>query len=176
MSLTKSAANRVDWARVISGLKLTGKTATQLSGFKKRNDEARRRVLELEQQKKQTQVDFAHYKSVLQNNAVVDEIQGHVRSYKPVVADIAKQLESLKAFERVALDNAREAEQQVAQELVQLKDTLSKIEAARPFDELTVEDLVRVRPEIDAKVEQMVKKGKWDVPEYKDRFGDLSAM
>ncbi|SCW00857.1 LAFE_0C13542g1_1 [Lachancea fermentati] len=174
MSLAKSAANKLDWAKVISSLKLTGHTATQLSAFKKRNDEARRKLFELQSQP--TQVDFDHYRSVLKNTEVIDKIESFVKSYKAVTVDVSKQLSTISAFESQALDNAKETEKVVAQELKDLKATLKNIESARPFDELTVDELSKARPDIDAKVEEMVKKGRWEVPGYKEKFGDLTVM
>ncbi|SCU81077.1 LADA_0B11078g1_1 [Lachancea dasiensis] len=174
MSVAKSAATKLDWASIISTLKLTGKTATQLTSFKKRNDEARRKLLELQSQP--TTVDFSQYRSVLKNSEVVDKIESFYKSYKPVTVDVKKQISTLEAFESQALDNAKETEKLVAQELKDLSDTLKNIESARPFDQLTVEELAKARPDIDAKVEEMVKKGKWEVPGYKEKFGDLTVM
>ncbi|CCD23686.1 F1F0 ATP synthase subunit d NDAI_0C00250 [Naumovozyma dairenensis CBS 421] len=174
MSLSKSAANKLDWAKVITSLKLSGSTATQLSNFKKRNDEARRQLLEL--QSKPTTVDFNHYRSILQNSEIVDKIESFYKSYTPVTLDIKSQLNSLSKFENHAMENAKETESMVASELKALDETLQNIQNARPFDQLTVDELVQAKPEIDEKVEKMVKTGQWDVPGYKEKFGDLTIM
>ena len=174
MSLVKSAANKLDWAKVISSLKLTGSTAQQLSSFKKRNDEARRKLLELEQQP--LTVDFDKYRKVLQNKAIVDRIENLFNSYKPVQIDTQSQLKIINTFEQHAMANAKETEVLIEKELTTLRETLSQIEKARPFDQLTVEDLVKARPDIDAKVVEMVKKGKWDIPGYEEKFGSLNVM
>ncbi|QLG74706.1 hypothetical protein HG535_0H00310 [Zygotorulaspora mrakii] len=174
MSLSNAAASKLNWAKVIATLKLTGKTSAQLSAFKKRNDEARRQLYELESQ--ETSVDFEHFRSALKNRAVVDQIEQSFKSYKPVSLDASKQLSVIKAFETQAFSNAKETEQLVASELKALQETLKNIESARPFDELTVDELAKAKPEIDAKVEEMVKRGKWDVPGYKEKFGDLTVM
>ncbi|ODQ62938.1 hypothetical protein WICANDRAFT_103648 [Wickerhamomyces anomalus NRRL Y-366-8] len=173
-ALRASAAAKLDWTKVISKLGLTGNTAASLSAFKKRNDEARRSIVELKAQP--TDVDFSHYRSVLNNQAVVDEIEKHVKAYKPVTYDVAKQLKSIEAFEAKAVENATATEDVVAKELADLQKTLANIDAARPFDQLTVDDVVKVRPDIDDKVELMVSKGKWAVPGYKEKFGDLNVM
>lgn len=174
MSLANAASGKLNWAKVIATLKLSGKTAAQLTAFKKRNDEARRQLFELKAQ--ETSVDFDHYRSVLKNSSVVDKIEQSFSSYKPVALDASKQLSTIEAFEKQALANAKETEQLVASELSALQETLKNIESARPFDQLTVDELVKARPEIDAKVEEMVKKGKWEVPGYKEKFGDLTVM
>ncbi|AQZ16434.1 ATP7 (YKL016C) [Zygosaccharomyces parabailii] len=174
MSLAKSAASKLDWAKVIKTLKLTGKTAAELSSFKKRNDEARRVLFELKSQP--VDVDFSHYRSILKNTAVVDKIEQSVKAFQPATVDTSKQLSTIDAFESQALSNAKETEAIVAKELKDLKETLKNIESARPFEELTVDELAQAKPEIDAKVEEMVKKGKWEVPGYKEKFGDLTVM
>lgn len=174
MSLRASAAAKLDWTQIISKLGLTGKTAASLTAFKKRNDEARRAIVELKAQP--TEVDFSHYKSVLKNQAIVSEIEKHVSSYKPVKIDLSKQLKSIESFESKAIENALATETVVAKELDQLKETLKNIDSARPFDQLTVEDVVKAKPEIDEKVEFLIKKGRWDAPGYKEKFGDLNVM
>ncbi|CCH45171.1 ATP synthase subunit d, mitochondrial [Wickerhamomyces ciferrii] len=173
-ALRASAASKLDWTKVVSKLGLTGQTAASLTAFKKRNDEARRNIVELKNQP--TEVDFAHYKSVLNNSAVVEEIEKHFNSYKPVTLDVAKQLKSIDAFEAKAVENATATEEVVAKELADLQKTLANIDAARPFDQLTVDDIVKVRPDIDDKVNLLVSKGKWSAPGYKEKFGDLNVM
>lgn len=165
---------KLDWSKLIQSLGLKGKTAAGLQAFKKRNDEARRAVFELLQQK--TDVDFAYYKSVLKNQEIVDKIQADVASFKPVTYDILKQLNTIEAFKQKALENATATEEVVAKELKELAETLDNIESARPFDELTLDDVAKARPDIDDKVTQVVKKGRWDVPGYHEKFGDLVVM
>lgn len=164
----------MDWTKVISKLGLTGKTASSLSAFKKRNDEARRQIISLEAQP--TEVDFSYYRSVLKNQKVIDEIEKSVNSYTPAKYDVAKQLKSIEAFEAKAVENAQATESVVAQELAALEQTLANIDSARPFDQLTVDDVVAARPDIDEKVELLVKKGIWTAPGYKEKFGDLTVM
>lgn len=174
MTLARSATNKLQWAKLMTQLKLTGRTASELSSFRKRNEEARRKLLELQSQP--ATVDFNYYRSTLRNKQVVDAIEKSFNSFKPVKIDTSKQLSTIQQYENLALQNARETEQIVNNELQDLKKTLQNIKAARPFDQLTVEELVKAKPEIDQKVEQMVKNGKWEVPGYKEKFGDLTVM
>jgi len=58
-------------------------------------------------------------------------------------------------------------------ELKDLKATLGNIEGARPFDQLTTGDVLQARPEIAKTIEEMVKKGKWTVPGYDEKFGSM---
>jgi hypothetical protein len=83
-------------------------------------------------------VDFAHYRSVLKNQAIVDEIEKHFSTFKPVTYDVGRQIKAIEAFEAQAVKSAEETKGKVDLELKDLEKTLKNIEEARPFDELTV--------------------------------------
>ena len=91
------AAAKVDWARVSTNLGLRGNTANALAAFKKRNDDARRRVQQLQEQP--TTVDFAHYRNTLKNTQVVDEIEGHMKNFKIKTYDVDRQVKAIEIFE-----------------------------------------------------------------------------
>jgi len=135
-SLQRSAALKLDWAKVTSSLGLRGQTAASLQAFKKRNEDARRRVQQLSEQP--SQVDFAHYRSILKNTAVVDEIEKHFSSFKPASYDVNRQVKAIEAFEAQAVKDAEETKGRVELELKDLEKTLTNIESARPFEDLTV--------------------------------------
>ena len=132
----RSAATKIDWTRITSSLGLKGSTATSLQAFKKRNDDARRKLALLHSQP--TSVDFSQYRSTLNNTAVVDEIQGHFSRFKPATYDVGRQLKAIEAFEGQAVKSAEETKGRVDEEVRALEKTLGNIETARPFDELTV--------------------------------------
>ncbi|RLV92667.1 ATP synthase subunit d mitochondrial [Spathaspora sp. JA1] len=173
-SVAKQAAKKVDFAKVINSLGLTGSTAASLTAFKKRHDEAVKQISSLSAQS--TEVNFDQYRSVLKNSKVVDEIEKSVKAFKPVTIDVSKTLKNIEIFEQQAIVNAKETEEAVINEIQQLQVTLGEIEKARPFEQLTVDDVAKARPDLDEKVEYMVKNGKWEVPGYKEKFGDLSVM
>jgi F-type H+-transporting ATPase subunit d len=116
----RSAALKIDWTKV----------------SKKRSDDARRRVQSLSEQP--SKVDFAHYRSVLKNQAVVDEIEKYYSTFKPVTYDVSRQIKAIEAFEAQAVKNAEETKGRVDLELKDLAKTLKNIEEARPFEDLTV--------------------------------------
>ncbi|KAL8885181.1 MAG: hypothetical protein Q9192_006688, partial [Flavoplaca navasiana] len=132
----RSAATKIDWTRITSSLGLKGSTATSLQAFKKRNDDARRKLAMLQSQP--TSVDFSKYRSTLNNTAVVDEIEGHFSRFKPATYDVGRQLKAIEAFEGQAVKSAEETKGRVDEEVRALEKTLGNIETARPFDELTV--------------------------------------
>jgi F-type H+-transporting ATPase subunit d len=121
---------------VSTSLGLRGQTATSLQSFKKRNDEARRKVQVLSEQP-QT-VDFSHYRGILKNKAIVDEIENHFKTFKPASYDVNRQLKAIDAFEAQAVQNAEATKGKVEAELQNLQKTLENIETARPFEDLTV--------------------------------------
>ncbi|CAD1808768.1 ATP synthase subunit d, mitochondrial [Candida parapsilosis] len=173
-SVAQQAAKKVDFAKLIKSLGLTGSTAASLTAFKKRHEEAKKQYIDLSSQS--TEVDFNRYRQILKNSKVVDEIEKAVSSFKPVTIDVSKNLKNIEIFEQKAVENAQLTEKSVTKEIDELKATLKDIESARPFDQLTVDDVAKVRPDLDEKTAYMVKNGKWVVPGYREKFGDLAAM
>lgn len=170
----RSAALKLDWAKVTTSLGLRGQTVTSLQAFKKRNDDARRKVQMLSELP--TAVDFAQYRSSLKNQAVIDEIEKRFSAFKPASYDISRQLKAIEAFEVEAVQNAEATKEKVNLELADLEKTLKNIEDARPFDQLTVDEVAAAEPSIDEKTAKLVSKGRWSVPGYKEKFGDLSVL
>ncbi|KAI0476134.1 ATP synthase subunit D [Xylariaceae sp. FL0804] len=170
----RSAALKLDWTKVTSALGLRGQTVASLQAFKQRNEAARRRVAALSEQP--TEVDFAHYRATLKNQAVVDEIEKRFQAFRPATYDVSRQLKAIDAFEVEAVKNAEATKEKVDLELQDLQKTLKNIETARPFEELSVEDVAAAEPSIDEKTEKLVSKGRWSVPGYKEKFGDLSVL
>ncbi|KAI5809893.1 putative ATP synthase D chain, mitochondrial [Peziza echinospora] len=174
MSVARSAALKIDWTRIATSLNLKGSTVTSLQAFKKRNEDVRRKNTLLSEQP-QT-IDFAHYRSILNNQAIVNEIEAAAAKFKPVTYDVSKQLAEIEKFEAVAIQNAEQTKLGVDAELQDLARTLENIESARSFDELTVDDVAKARPDIDARTAEMVSKGRWMPAGYKEKFGDLSLL
>ena len=75
-----------------------------------------------------------------------------------------------------AIKSAEETSKQVESELKDLATTLKNIESARPFDECTVDEVMTAEPEIEKKVEHMVKNHRWMPPGYTEKFGNLSVL
>ncbi|KAL2292868.1 hypothetical protein FJTKL_07922 [Diaporthe vaccinii] len=132
----RSAALKLDWAKVTTSLGLRGQTVASLQAFKSRNDNAKRKVQQLSELP--TAVDFAQYRSTLKNQAVVDEIEKRFKAFKPATYDISRQLKAIDTFEAEAVKNAQATKEKVDLELQDLTKTLQNIEQARPFEDLTV--------------------------------------
>ena len=69
---------------------------------------------------------------------MVDEIEQHFKSFKPATYDVNRQLKAIDAFEAQAVKSAEETKGKVDEEMKDLERTLTNIESARPFEELTV--------------------------------------
>jgi hypothetical protein len=132
----RSAALKLDWTKLGTQLGLKGSTANALAAFKKRNDDARRKVTVLSEQPQA--VDFAHYRGILKNTAVIDEIERSFNGFKPATYDVGRQIKAIDAFEAQAIKSAEETKGVVDKELRDLEKTLKNIEEARPFEDLTV--------------------------------------
>jgi len=171
---SKAAVAAVDFARVYSSLGLGKETVAALQAFRKRYQEAQR--LQAQYNSQPTTVDLEHYRSVLKNKAVVDEAEKILKEFKPVTYDVSSHIKAIETFETKAVAKAQETSDKIDMELKDLQATLANIEDARPFEDLTVDDVGHAHPRITEAVETMVKKGKWTVPGYKEKFGDLSLM
>ncbi|KZT26896.1 ATP synthase d subunit [Neolentinus lepideus HHB14362 ss-1] len=171
---TKAATAAVDFARIYSTLGLGKETIAAVQAFRKRHSDAQR--IHAQYASQPTTVDIAHYRSILKNKAVVDEVEKQLKDFKPVVYDVSAQLKAIETFETKAVAKAKETEEKIDSELKELQATLANIEEARPFEELTAEEVGQAHPRILQAVEEMVKKGKWTVPGYREKFGDLNLM
>lgn len=194
---------KIDWTKLGTQLGLRGSTANALAAFKKRNDDARRKVQQLSEQP--STVDFSHYRSVLKNQAIVDQIEKEFNAFKPATYDVNRQIKSIEAFEAQAVKSAEDTKGAVDAELRDLEKTLKNIEEARPFEDLTVvricsrwrwnwaaivriangladwrfllqDEVAAARPDIDQRTEQLISKGRWAVPGYKVRVYKLPEL
>ena len=130
-------------------------TIAALQTFRKRHSEAKR--LHAHNASLPTTVDFAHYRSVLKNKAIVDDAEKLFNEFKPVTYDVGAHIKAIEAFETKAVCStvlyapatntcvhqmqvakAQETEQHIEEELKNLQATLANIEEARPFEDLTV--------------------------------------
>jgi len=171
---SKAAVAAVDFARVYSSLGLGKETVAALQAFRKRYQDAQR--LQAQYASQPTTVDLEYYRSVLKNKSVVDEADKILKDFKPVTYDVSSHIKAIETFETKAVAKAQETADKIDVELRDLQATLANIEEARPFEDLTVDEVGHAHPRITEAVETMVKKGKWTVPGYKEKFGDLSLM
>jgi hypothetical protein len=144
----RTAALKLDWAKLTTQLGLKGSTASALQAFKKRHDDALRKVRVL-QEMPQT-VDFAQYRGTIKNRAVVDEIERQFKAWQPKTYDVSRQIKAIETFEAQAVQSAEETKVAVDRELKDLEKTLRNIEEARPFEDLTVVRTAPRSPEADA--------------------------
>lgn len=103
---------------------------------------------------------------MLKNTAVIDEIEQYFKTFQPKTYDVDKQVRSIEAFEQIAVKNAEDTKSKVEVELKSLEKALGDIEGARPWDEMTVDEVTKAAPEIDEYTERLVKKGRWMPPGY----------
>jgi len=171
---SRSLAAAIDWTRIYSSLGLGKETVASLQAFRKRHTEAQR--IHSQYATQATSVNIEHYRSVLKNQAVVDEAERILREFKPATYDVNEHIRAIEAFESKAIAKAEETSVKIDEELKNLQSTLANIEDARPFEDLTVDDVAQARPEILKAVNTMMKKGKFTVPGYKEKFGDLSMV
>ncbi|CAG8457752.1 5449_t:CDS:2 [Cetraspora pellucida] len=162
-------AASIDWSKLTVTLGLRKETITALQAFRKRNEEAKRVVSALKQQK--ADIDFEHYRNILKNKSIVNEAEKVLNQFKPTKVDLDAQLKVVEKFEKKAIDYAKNTVNKIDAELGELQATLTNMEQTRPFKDISVDELVKAKPELNDIVEKMVKKGRWTVPGYEEKFG-----
>lgn len=132
--MQRSAALKLDWNKISTGLNLKGQTAASLAAFKSRNDEVRRKLSQLNALP-QT-IDFKAYRDTLKNTAIVDDIENKLKTFKPKTYDVSKQIKALAAFEVQAVKSAEETKEKVDAELVGLTKCLDDISKVREWEHI----------------------------------------
>lgn len=72
-------------------------TIASLQAFRKRHTEAQRLATQYDSQP--TTVDFAHYRSILKNKAIVDDAEKVLEDFKPVTYDVNAHVNAIETFE-----------------------------------------------------------------------------
>lgn len=69
---------------------------------------------------------------------MINEMEGHVKGFKPKTYDVARQMKAIEAFEAQAVKSAQETKEKVDVQVKELEVTLRDIKEVRGFDDLTV--------------------------------------
>ncbi|KAJ9096362.1 hypothetical protein QFC21_005183 [Naganishia friedmannii] len=170
----KNAVSKVDWTKITSGLGLGKETLTELGAFRARHAAAAAKNASLKASI--PEVDLARYKSILKDQRAVEQAQKVLSEFKPVSYDVAKFTSAIDAFEGRAVEAAKATVNKISSEEKDLQSTLSNIQDARPFEDLTITEIAEAQPQITHAVETMIQKGKWTVPGYREKFGEFSLM
>ncbi|EMR10980.1 hypothetical protein PNEG_00583 [Pneumocystis murina B123] len=168
------AAAKINWIKLLSSYGLSSSVISSLSTFHQWSLNTRAKIGILEEQLQN--IDFSYYRSILKNKSLVNQIEKELKAFRPVKYQVDPQIKAIQQFETKAIENATKISENAKKELTELEMTLSNIQQARPIDELTVEDVLTACPEIEKRVEDMVKQEKWSVPGYKEKFGNLAIM
>src|ERR1700734_3630782 len=87
------------------GLSLdSAETISSLQAFRKRHSDAQRTSNSLAGQP--VTVDFSHYRSVLKNQAIVDEAEKIFKAFKPETYDVNAHIKAIETFETKAVKTA----------------------------------------------------------------------
>jgi ATP synthase D chain, mitochondrial (ATP5H) len=127
---------KIDWNKLTSALSLTPHTTSSLTSFRKRNVDAHTKLNTLRASR--TEIDFSYYRSLLKNQAVVDQIERAAKQFKPATYDVGVILKGIDGFEAEAVKNAEDTEKKIAEQMVDLEETVKNIDQSRHPDELSV--------------------------------------
>jgi F-type H+-transporting ATPase subunit d len=134
--MPKKSLTSQEWTKIYNGLGLGKETTSQLQAFRARHTSALNKNSAL----KSTvpEIDISHYKSILKDQSAVQNAEKVLREFKPVDYDLSKWNGVVDAFEGKAVAAAKETLAKISKEEGSLKETLSNIQEARPFEDLTV--------------------------------------
>lgn len=121
-----------DWGKVSTlirdALRTLTVTATEtiaaLQAFRKRHGDAQR--IHAQYTSQPTTVDFAHYRSVLRNTAIVDEAEKLLKDFKPVTYDVNAHIKAIETFEAKAVSRRNSANCSVTSRLIYLRSRKPK--------------------------------------------------
>ncbi|KAJ1661995.1 ATP synthase d subunit [Coemansia sp. RSA 1813] len=164
----------INWPVVNSVLSKHTEITKSLGAFRKGYEEAERQLTQL--QEADRPLDFDHYRRILKNTDIVDKLEKIAKSQKIAKVDLADQLKTIAAFEAKAVTSAEKYVKETQASLTDLNETVKNIEQARPVTQLTVDDVVKAKPEVVQRTEEMVKKGQFTVDGYDEKFPNLSLM
>lgn len=125
-----------EWTKIYNGLGLGKETTSQLQAFRARHTSALNKNSALKSSV--PEIDISHYKSILKDQSAVQNAEKVLREFKPVDYDLSKWNGVVDAFEGKAVAAAKETLAKISKEEGSLKETLSNIQEARPFEDLTV--------------------------------------
>ncbi|KAJ2765148.1 ATP synthase d subunit [Coemansia nantahalensis] len=161
----------INWPVVSSVLSKHTEITKSLGAFRKGYEEAERQLTQLKEADRA--IDFEHYRQVLKNTEIVDRLEKIAKAQKVAKVDLAEQLKTIAAFEAKAVASAELYVKETAANLADLSATVTNIEEARPITQLTVDDVVKAKPEVVQYTEDMVKKGQFTVEGYDEKFPNL---
>jgi hypothetical protein len=80
---------------------LFAETIAALQAFRKRHGDAQR--IQAQYAAQPTAVDLAHYRSILKNKAVVDDVEKLLKEFKVVTYDVNSHIKAIETFETKAV-------------------------------------------------------------------------
>ena len=80
---------------------LLTETIAALQAFRKRHGDAQR--IHAQYASQPTTIDFAQYRSVLRNTAIIDEAEKLLKDFKPITYDVNAHIKAIETFEAKAV-------------------------------------------------------------------------
>lgn len=98
----KSAAAKINWTKLRLCYGLNAATVSSLSEFQKRNSDAWTKVRALQEQVQN--IDFNHYRSILKNHTILNEVEKDMKTFKPLKWNTDAQIKIINLFEEKAVN------------------------------------------------------------------------
>lgn len=161
MSAKQVASNTLNWTKVL--LKCSPNVRKTILETRAHHEDLRRQISEIKQS--MPKLDFGVYRQTLPKEMakIVDESENQFKSYKPPKIDVNSSIKELEQERDLKIKMSQEFIINLESRVDQLKSQLHKLENAKPVDEITVEDVYEMHPELREQVHEAIKNDHWAV-------------
>lgn len=148
----------VDWTKVLS--KCTPESRKMVIEVRSKNEELKRQILETKANA--ASLDWSRYEGVL-GSAMVQEQQLRQKAFKPATIQVASALSELQSEESKMLGKAKAFLADLEKEIEGAKEALKRAENAKPVEQLTIDDVYEMKPELKTAFDEKMKRDDWYV-------------
>ena len=148
----------VDWTKVLA--KCTPESRKMLLDVRAKNEDLKRQILELKTNT--PSLNFSRYENIVASS-VVQEQQNKLNSFKATAKDTSAAFADLEAEQKRMLETAKIFLADLEKDILASKDELKRMEAAKPVEQWTVEDVYAMSPELKTSFDEKLKRDDWYV-------------
>lgn len=162
MSASTSAKQvALNWTKILS--KCSPTVRKTILETRSHHEDLRRQIQE--QKQSIPKLDFGLYRQSLPKELwkIVDEAENQFKAYKIPKIDVNSSIKELEAERELKTKLSQEFIINLECKVEKLKEQLKKLENSKPVDEITVEDVYEMHPELREQVHEAIRNDHWAV-------------
>ena len=163
MSAKQVASNTLNWTKVLS--KCSPNVRKTILETRAHHEDLRRQISEIKQS--MPKLDFGVYRQTLPKGMakIVDDAESQLKAYKPPKIDVNSSIKELEQERDLKIQMSQEFIINLESRVDKLKSQLNKLENSKPVDEITVEDVYEIHPELREQIHDAIRNDHWAVSE-----------